>query len=138
MPGEEIRVLIADDHVPFLRTLRQIISGEPGIRIVAECTNGDQALREICETAPDVAVLDIEMPGLDGIGVAERTPPIPTRVILVTMHKDFVLLRRAREAGARGYVLKENAAFEVVPAIRLVAEGDLFAGQKCSAFREDM
>lgn len=129
----DIHVLIADDHPQFLKALRQILGGEPGLRIVAECTDGLQALQKFTDVRPDIAVLDIEMPGLDGIAVAARLER--ARIILLTMHKDVDLLVRAREAGVRGYVLKENAAFEVIPAIRIVMSGSVYAGRSCSEFQ---
>jgi len=133
MSIREIRVLIADDHPQFLKSLRQILSFEPELRIVAECADGLQALARFNELRPDIAVLDVDMPGLDGIEVALRLQA--ARIVLLTMHKDPALLVRAREAGVRGYVLKENAAFDVVPAIRAVANGRLFAGRSCSEFQ---
>ena len=132
----QIRVLIADDHPPFLRTLRQILGAQSDLRIVAECVNGAEALAQSCAQVPEVAVLDIEMPQMDGIAVARALERRATRVVLVTMHRDIGLLRRAREAGAFGYVLKENAATEVVPAVRAAAAGTLFAGELCSAFHD--
>src|SRR3954462_9240356 len=99
MPLREIRILIADDHPQFLRTLRQILGGEPELHIVAECPDGLQALAKFTELKPDVALLDIDMPGLDGIEVAIRVRT--HRVILLTMHKDPALLVRARQAGVR-------------------------------------
>jgi DNA-binding NarL/FixJ family response regulator len=134
MPIREIRILIADDHPQFLKALRQILSAEPELRIVAECSDGLQAFAKFTEVHPDIAVLDIEMPGMDGIEVATRLEAA-ARIILLTMHKDEDLVVRAREAGARGYVLKENAALEVIPAIRAVASGSLFAGRSCSEFQ---
>lgn len=137
MPLAELRVLIADDHAPFLRTLHELLSGEEGLRIVAECSNGVEALERLKAEQPDVAVLDVEMPGMDGIAVCTKIPPgVHTRVILLTMHKEPELLQRAREAGVRGYVLKENAVVEVYAAVCAVAAGEIYAGRMCLAFGE--
>lgn len=140
----DIRILIADDHLPFLKTLRQILEDEPGMQIVAECVNGTEALRKAAEVHPDIAVVDVDMPGVDGIEVAATLSALPRmtnlsgpRVILLTMHRADSLVRRARQVGVRGYVLKENAALEVVPAIRSVFAGSLFAGKSCSEFEEE-
>lgn len=134
-PG--IRVLIADDHAAFLQTLREILSQEPAVQIVGEGCDGCQALALFRAARPDVAILDIDMPGLDGIAVcaalmAEAAPA----VILLTLHKDGELQRRARAAGVRGFVLKDYAALEVLPALRAVYEGRIYAGRQCTGFGE--
>jgi DNA-binding NarL/FixJ family response regulator len=138
--GAEIRILTADDHQPFLAALRQIVTAEPDFRIIGECADGIAALLRIFAERPDVAVLDVEMPGMDGIAVTEKLAAsgAVTRAIILTMHKEENLLRHARKLGAWGYLLKENAAFELAPAIRAVVAGIRFGGRSCAAFEEEI
>lgn len=120
-------MLIADDHPGFLGTVRAILCADPELHIVAECRNGVDALAAIAGLEPRIAVLDFEMPGLDGIGVADRLrmndPALRTGLILLTMHFDAALVLRARKAGVRAFVRKENAATELIPAIHAAALG---------------
>jgi len=120
-----ITALIADDHPIFRTGLRQIIGADAAVRIVAEAGNGDEALAAIESVRPDVAVLDIDMPGRDGLEVARalRDRRSATRVIFLTLHKDAVILNEALDAGAHGYVLKDSAATEIVVAITNVHAG---------------
>jgi two-component system response regulator DesR len=133
-----IRVLIADDHAPFLQTLREVLSLDPSVCIVAECSDGQSALARLLGEGLDLAILDVEMPGLDGIAVCGRlgSPPQATPVIVLTLHKEPELQRRAREAGVRGYVLKEYAVLDVLPAVHAVLAGRLYAGRQCTGFAE--
>ena len=103
-----ITVLIADDHPIFRTGLRQVIEADPAIRIVAEARDGNEALSTIESIRPDVAVLDINMPGRDGLEVARalRDRRSTTRVIFLTMHQDARFLNAALDAGVHGYVPK--------------------------------
>jgi DNA-binding NarL/FixJ family response regulator len=132
--ASEIRVLIADDHPQFLRALRAMLENAGDLHIVADCASGLEAIRKAAETQPDVMLLDIQMPGMDGISVCSAIPCAGIPVVLLTMYRDAELLVRAREAGARGYVLKENAAEEVVAAVRAVAAGGIYTGRMCPEF----
>ena len=122
-PG--ITVLIADDHPIFRTGLRQVIESDPAVRVVAEAGNGDEALATIESVGPDVAVLDIDMPGRDGLDVARalRDQRSATRVIFLTLHTDAWFLNAALDAGVHGYVPKESAATEIAGAIRSVHSG---------------
>ena len=122
---EIITVLIADDHPIFCTGLRQVIEADVAVRVVAEARNGDEALASIESVRPDVAVLDIDMPGRDGLDVARalRDRRSATRVIFLTLHKDAVYLDAALDAGVLGYVLKDSAATEIIGAIRAVHAG---------------
>ena len=132
-----LTAVIADDHPGCLATLREILQSEPGLDIVAQCANGIAAEIAIAEFGPDIAVLDVDMPGMDGIAVAagaRNRGQGGTRFVLVTMHKDPFLMQRARDTGVQAYVLKENVVLELIPAIRCVLKGERFAGRLCSAF----
>ena len=133
-PGE-IRVLIADDHPQFRLVLEHVIGADPAMTVVAALGDGATALEEIRRLAPDVAVLDVSMPGLDGIEVAGRLvdDQLGTRAVIVTMHSERVIFERAIAAGVSGYVLKDMAFSEVVEAIRAAARGQSYVSPSLSA-----
>ncbi|HKE23394.1 MAG TPA: response regulator transcription factor [Bryobacteraceae bacterium] len=123
--NDEITVLIADDHPIFRKGLAQLISSECGIRVVADTDNGASAIDLMRQCKPRVAIVDLEMPKVDGLGVARtvRDEELPTEVIFLTMHNDKDAVNEALEAGISGYVLKDSAASEVVASIRSVVAG---------------
>lgn len=123
--SDEITVLIADDHPIFRRGLAQVVAAEPGIRVAAEADNGVSTLRLVQDLKPHVAVVDLQMPQLDGLGVARavRDQKLSVQVIFLTMHNDEDAVNDALEAGVSGYVLKESAVDEVVASIRSVVAG---------------
>jgi DNA-binding NarL/FixJ family response regulator len=133
--AELINIVIADDHPIFRSGLRQVLSGNAGIVIVDEVSDGDEALRSFRQFKPDVAVLDIDMPRKNGLEVIttlnEEGIDIP--VVLLTMYNDREMFDRAMDLGVRGYVLKEGAAREIVEAIRNVAEGKYYVSPSLSA-----
>jgi DNA-binding NarL/FixJ family response regulator len=120
-----IKVLLADDHSIVREGLRRIIEDSDDITVVAEADDGRMALRLAAEKSPDVAVIDISMPGLDGLEVIVRLqavrPELP--VIVLTMHEEEQYVVRAIEAGAMGYVTKRSAPEQLVNAIRKVHGG---------------
>lgn len=133
MPSD-IRVLIADDHPIFRRGLRQVIDGEPGLHVVAEAERGEEAIECIRALVPDVAVLDIRMPGVTGLDVAQAIggERLPTRVLFLTMHDQPAMFERAMSLGVAGYVLKDAALSEIVSAVRAVGEGRSFVSPALS------
>jgi DNA-binding NarL/FixJ family response regulator len=121
-----LRVLIADDHPIFRRGLRDLVAGHAGFEVVAEVGTGLEALAALRSLRPAIAILDISMPGLDGLEVLaqSRTWPAPPAVVLLTMHDEYA--ERALAAGAAGYVLKENAEQDILACLEAVAAGRRF------------
>jgi len=122
---ESIRVILADDHAVVRKGIREFLETDEGLNVVAEASNGDEALKLIRELRPDVAVLDIQMPGQSGIDVtrAVRTARLAIGVLLLTAFDDEPYIRAALQAGANGYVLKTADAQDIVEAVRAVFEG---------------
>lgn len=126
--GGSIRIVIADDHPVVRHGLRTTIEKEPSLAVVAEAGDGRAALEALEKLQPDVAVVDISMPEVDGLGVAEevRRRKLPVKLIMLTIHRDTELFEKATEAGAMGYVLKDSALVEIVTSIRCVAAGKYY------------
>jgi DNA-binding NarL/FixJ family response regulator len=130
MNTQPIRLFIADDHALFREGLRALLSATADIICVGEAATGDEALRQIDESRPDVVLMDINMPGINGI---EATRRILRRhsdlgIIVVTMLEDDASIFAAMRAGARGYVLKGANHHELLQAIRAVAGGQVLFG----------
>ncbi|MCI0487137.1 MAG: response regulator transcription factor [Blastocatellia bacterium] len=125
MDSPEIRIVIADDHPIFRKGLREIIEADPKLKIIGEAEDGDSALELIRQSKPDVAVLDVEMPGKDGLEVvrAARDRGVDVKVILLTMYDDEQFFNGAMDMGVMGYVLKNSAVADIVNCIKAVAEG---------------
>ncbi|HEX9344470.1 MAG TPA: response regulator transcription factor [Candidatus Acidoferrum sp.] len=125
---KKIRVLLADDHTLMRRGLRLIVEQQPDLVVVGEAEDGRQAVALSASVKPDVAVLDIGMPNLNGIEAAKQITDGESgaAVVILSMHADETYILRALKAGARGYLLKDSAESDVVRAIRSVAEGKSF------------
>lgn len=125
-----VKVLLVDDHTLIREGLRALLERE-GFEVVAEAGDGYQALELVEELRPEVAVLDIAMPRLNGLEAAQRIARIApqTKIILLSMYKDPDYIREALRAGVRGYLLKEEAAEELVAAVRRVARGGYYFAQ---------
>ena len=131
-----IRVAIADDHPRLREALAFILSHSPGISIVAQCANGEEAVKAVEKHSPDVILLDINMAPMNGVQAAEKiTRHYPnTRIIGMSIHKDVSYVNRMFRAGAIGYVTKNSPAEEMVRAIEHVSRGEQFlcAETRCS------
>ena len=123
-----IRVLLADDHSIVRDGLRRIVEEDGAMTVVAEASDGREALRKIDDSRPDVAVVDISMPGYDGLEVVSRLkdahPTLP--VLILTMHEEAQYVVRAIEAGAMGYLTKQSAPEQLVTAIRKLHNGQRY------------
>jgi len=127
---EVIRVLIADDHTLFRSGLRALLALFPDIQVVGEASNGEETVTKALEIQPDIVLMDIQMPGINGIEatrqIVKKSPK--TGVIVVTMFEDDSSVFSAMRAGARGYILKDAGEEEVLRAIRGVASGEAIFG----------
>ena len=127
-----IVVYLADDHAVVTDGLRSLLEAAPDIKVVGHADNGRTAVQEIAKLKPDVAILDIAMPELNGIEAAqlirERDPAV--RIIVLSMHADAEHVLRALRAGASGYVLKASAGSEVISALRVVHAGKRYLSQR--------
>ena len=123
-----MRVLLADDHGIVRRGMRALLETEPGVTVVGEAADGLDALRMAEELLPDLLILDIGMPRLNGIDVAARAQKLQPqpRVIVLSMHADESHVLRALDAGARAYLLKDATDEDLLPALRAVARGKRF------------
>ncbi|HUI82558.1 MAG TPA: response regulator transcription factor [Bryobacteraceae bacterium] len=121
-----IRIILADDHAVVRQGFKMILGAQPDMEIVGEAGNGREAVELVEKLKPDVVVMDVAMPELNGIEATRRVAAsVPhTRVIALSMHKDSVYVREVLRAGARGYLLKDSDAGDLVSAVRAVAKGD--------------
>lgn len=129
MPEQsQITVLLADDHAVLRAGLRMLLENQPDMTVIGEAGDGAMALRLTRELAPRVLLLDVSMPGMDGLQAlrAIRAAAPECRVLLLTMHEEEAILRQALQAGAAGFVLKKSAENELLAAIRAVARGEAF------------
>jgi DNA-binding NarL/FixJ family response regulator len=126
--SRKIRLFLADDHPIVLAGLRNLVEAEPDVELVGQATAGLAAVKSIIELKPDVAVLDISMPEINGILIARRiAEECPTvRILVLTFHEDRAYVHQALQAGVRGYVLKRTAAETLLHAIRAVYVGGLY------------
>jgi DNA-binding NarL/FixJ family response regulator len=130
MTTERIRILIADDHAVFRDGLRGLLASVPGTEVVGEAATGDEAVAQAAALQPDVVLMDVQMPGLNGIEATRRivatTPDMA--ILMLTMFEDDDSVFAAMRAGARGYVLKGGRQAEILRAIQAVAGGDAIFG----------
>jgi DNA-binding NarL/FixJ family response regulator len=123
-----IRILIADDQGLLRAGLRALLSLEADIEVVGEADSGQEALKLANELQPELVLLDINMPDLDGIEVTRRLKTVvpEARVLIITVHEDDSLLQEAIKAGAAGYIVKRAVESELIDAIRAVRRGDIY------------
>lgn len=123
-----IRVVVADDHAIVRAGLRALIETDPALELVGEASGGLEALDLVEKVSPDVLVVDISMPDLDGISVIRElsTKSNIPRILMLTIHEDKALLQEAVKSGASGYVIKRVAEKELLFAIKIVMRGDMY------------
>ena len=123
MAAANIRILIADDHRLFAEALEAILAGEPEMEVVGRARNGEEAVAQAMELEPDVVLMDIAMPVVDGVEATKqiRRRQGGSRVVMLTGSNSRTDVARAREAGAAAYVTKDRIAAQLIEAIREVA-----------------
>jgi DNA-binding NarL/FixJ family response regulator len=130
----KLRILVADDHELVRHGIRGILRTRRGWRVIGEAANGQEAVEKAHKLKPDVAILDVSMPDLDGLQatrqIRETSPN--TKVVVLTMHESDQMVHRVLEAGALGYVLKSDLAANLVKAVKDVSAGRLFLTPRVS------
>ncbi len=130
----DLRVVVCDDHPVYRQGLRALFAEVDGIVVVGEAGSGEEALELVAETAPDVVIMDLHLPGISGVDATQqlvaRNPQVG--VLVLTMFEDDTSLLAALRAGARGYVVKGSDHEEIVTAIRAVARGEVLLGRVVS------
>jgi len=134
-----IRILLADDHNVLREGMRLMLERQPGLAVVAEAADGRETLDLVAEHSPDVVVMDIAMPGMNGIEatrrIIEKHPSIG--IVILSMHDDESYVIRSLKAGARAYLLKDALKADLIAAIHAVAEGKSFFSPKISRILQE-
>lgn len=125
-PMNKLRILIADDHPMFRQGVRSILENTEDMEVVGEAASGDEAVRQAIELTPDVVLMDIRMPGLNGVEATAQIKSIQSdiQVLVLTMFKDDASVITAMKSGARGYILKDSDKEDILRAIRATASGE--------------
>lgn len=131
-----IRILIADDHPIVRQGLRRVIEGDARLTIVAEVSDGLEAVEQLARLRPDIAVLDIDIPGLDGFGIAREMAArrLPAAIVFLTVHREARFFTEALRLGAKGYVLKDSAATDIISGIHAVAAGEHYTSPALTSY----
>jgi DNA-binding NarL/FixJ family response regulator len=126
MQSKRTRILLADDHAVVRHGFRRILDAQEDMEVVGEVSNGREAVEQSATIQPDVVIMDVTMPQLNGIEatrrIAEQLPR--TRILALSMHRDSVYVREILRAGARGYLLKDSSEADLIAAVRAVAQGE--------------
>lgn len=132
----KIKILIADDHPIFRKGLASVFLNEKDIQIIAEASDGEEALESVKKYLPDIAILDIEMPKLTGFEVAQILfdEAVKVKVIFLTAYRDEHLFNKALDMGVKGYVLKENAVIDIINCIEAIEHDKYFISPLISEF----
>lgn len=132
--SEPVTVVVAEDHPVFRKGLTDVIREDPSFRIVGEAGDGATALELVRRHRPRIALLDIDMPKASGLAVAEVVvrEGLGADVVILTMYKDPAIFRRALDVGAKGYVLKDSAATDIVACLHMVAAGRAYVSPALS------
>ena len=132
----EIRIVIADDHPIFRHGLKEIIESDSLLKVVGEAGDGRSAFEKIELLQPDVAILDIDMPEMDGFAVAReiRNRKLTVEIVILTIHSEEELFQEALDLGVKGYVLKDSAITDIIAGVRSAAAGRPYISPQLSAF----
>lgn len=129
-------IIIADDHPVFRRGLKMVIEADAGLTVVAESSDGAEALASIENTRPDLAVLDVNMPQMNGFDVARELQKrrSKTAIVFLTMHRDEEMFNAAMDLGVGGFILKDSAVTEIIDCLKTVLSGQPYISPQLSAF----
>ena len=124
--SDRVKILLADDHTIVRQGLKLILSAHPDMEVVGEAANGREAVEMADKLRPDVVLMDVQMPELNGIEATKKMVAAQPRIriLVLSMHKESVYVREILKAGARGYILKDAIDTELLNAVRSVAKGD--------------
>lgn len=127
MTEQPIHILVVDDHEIVRKSIMAMLAREPDLQVVGTAVNGREAVQLAQTLTPDVIVMDISMPELDGIRAAGKIQAldISPHIIMLSMHHNSALVQQARQNGATGYIVKQQASSELIPAIRAAVAGEL-------------
>ena len=130
-----VRILLCDDHNMFRQGLKSILETEDGFRVIGEASTGREAVRYALQTRPDIILMDIQMPELDGVAAAKAilAEEPDTNIIILTMYRQDTYVFEAIKVGARGYLLKDADANDLIEAIRRVAQGETLLNAEMAA-----
>lgn len=125
---QETTILLVDDHPLLRRGVRDVLQENPRFRIIGEASDGEEAMRLLISLKPDIAIMDIDMPRVNGLELLRslRQLPVPVEPIILTMYKEEDMLNTALDLGAKAYVVKDNAATDILLALEKVAHGETF------------
>ncbi len=134
--SREISIIIADDHPIVRKGLREIIEADSRLKVLAEADDGEEAVALIEKLKPEIAVLDIDMPRLDGFGAVRELQKrrLPVKIVFLTIHRKEDIFHAAMDLGVSGYILKDSAIFEIVGGIKAVAAGEYFVTASLTSF----
>ena len=134
-----IRILLVDDHTVVREGMRALLERQPDMTVVAEAADGRESVQVAEEQCPDVVVMDVAMPGMNGIEATRRILAARPRtgVVILSMHQDESYVLRSLKAGAKGYLLKDSPQADVVAAIRAVSQGRSFLSRKISRMLQE-
>lgn len=132
---DETHIVIADDHPIVRKGLREVIEEQPDLKVVGEAGDGEAALVLIRKLQPQIAVLDLHMPKMDGFAVCReiRKMGLPVELIFLTFHSEVDLLHKAMDVGGKGYIVKESALVDIINGVRSVAAGRPFVSPSMTA-----
>lgn len=129
-------VLIVDDHDIIREGIKNILQKQPDFEVVVEAKDGEEALEKISSLKPDILLLDITMPKKSGLDILEQIPRVSrkTKILIISVHKADAYVMRALKSGVRGYLNKENAADDLLPALRKIVAGQVYLGAEASSY----
>jgi len=129
-------VLVADDHDIIREGLKNILSKQPDYEVVGEAKDGAEVLEKVATLKPDILLLDITMPKKSGLEILEQVQRLSrkTKILIISVHKADAYVRQALKSGVRGYLNKENAADDLIPALRKITAGQVYLGSEASSY----